>query len=92
MQSKRKITLFTPLIPVAVFLSALLICIFLLTACGKESKPYGVFLGINGDEISKLASYETVVIEPTEFTKEQIEQLHRQGKTVFAYLNIGSLE
>lgn len=92
MQSKRKITLFTPLKPVAVFLSVLLICIFLLTACGKESKPYGVFLGINGDEISKLASYETVVIEPTEFTKEQIAQLHRQGKTVFAYLNIGSLE
>ena len=33
-----------------------------------------------------------VVIEPTEFSKEQIQTLKNKGKTVYGYLNIGSIE
>lgn len=73
-------------------LITLLLCVFALTSGKKKTQTYGVFLGINGDEISILDSYETVVIEPTEFTNEQIAQLHHRGKTVYAYLNIGSIE
>ncbi len=55
-------------------------------------QDFGVFLGINGDEIEKLKNYRIVVIEPSEFRQEQISALHQEGKTVYAYLNIGSLE
>ncbi len=53
---------------------------------------YGVFLGANREEISALYAYETVVIEPSEFLKGDIEVLHEMGKTVYAYLNVGSIE
>jgi uncharacterized protein (TIGR01370 family) len=55
-------------------------------------KPYGVFLGINGNEYDKLKEYRLVVIEPSEFTSEQIKQLHAEGKKVYGYLNIGAVE
>ena len=71
-------------------LFALIVCI----GCGKSSSinDYGVFLGLNGDEISRLRDYQMVVIEPSEFHQEQVQTLHREGKTVYAYLNIGALE
>ncbi len=57
-----------------------------------EVKEYGVFLGINREDISCLEKYDTVVIEPSEFMKEDIEALHQTEKTVYAYLNAGSIE
>lgn len=56
------------------------------------TKKYGVFLGINREDISCLEEYDTVVIEPSEFLKEDIETLHQTEKTVYAYLNAGSIE
>jgi hypothetical protein len=53
---------------------------------------YGVFLGIDRTEIEKLTPYETVVIEPSAFNSSDIADLHEEGKTVFGYLNIGSVE
>ena len=53
---------------------------------------YGVFLGIEGDEIYKLDAYDTVVIEPEEFTAAQVSGLKSKGKTVLAYLNVGAIE
>ena len=57
-----------------------------------DGKSLGIFLGINGDESSRLEPYSIVVIEPSEFSREQIEALHQRGKLVFGYLNLGSLE
>ena len=31
----------------------------------KNERPYGVFLGLNSKQISRLNDYKTVVIEPT---------------------------
>ena len=61
-------------------------------AAGETRLAYGVFLGRNGDELTDLAPYETVVIEPEEFSEEQIAALHAQGCTVYGYLNIGAVE
>ena len=55
-------------------------------------KPYGVFLGINGNEYDKLKDYRVVVIEPSEFSSNQIKQLQTEGKKVYGYLNIGAVE
>ncbi len=53
---------------------------------------YGVFLGINGNEIQRMEKYSVVVLEPTEFNSEQISKLKSEGKTVYGYINIGALE
>ncbi len=53
---------------------------------------YGVFLGIDRDEMDCLEEFDTVVIEPEEFTEEDIKKLHQSGKAVYAYLNVGSIE
>lgn len=58
----------------------------------KQKQPYGVFLGMNGDDLDKVKEYELLVIEAGEFTPEQIEKLHQAGKKVYAYLNVGAIE
>lgn len=58
----------------------------------KIPHAYGVFLGINGNQIDRLQPYRTIVIEPAEFQTEQIQKLHQDGKIVYGYLNIGALE
>ncbi len=80
-----------------IFLASIAFIIFLFALLSpplipEKSKEYGVFLGINRGEISKLDEYQLVVIEPTEFTKEDINILHAEGKKVYAYLNIGAIE
>lgn len=76
-------------------LISLFCLLLLLIGCTPKTKliqKYGVFLGINGDEESKLEPYQIVVIEPSEFTTKQITKLKTSGKTVYGYLNIGALE
>lgn len=73
-------------------LTVFLFVMLVLICCKKDTADYGVFLGINGDQIEKLEPYRIVVIEPSEFSKDQVTKLHKEGKTVYAYLNIGALE
>jgi len=73
------------------------VCVFIFTliplGCTKNTtQEYGVFLGINEDEIEKLEPYNLVVIEPTEFSVEKINNLKSSGKTVYGYLNVGAVE
>lgn len=71
------------------FLSSL----FSFTGCKAEPpKDYGVFLGIDAAQIHRLDGYRIIVIEPSELGKEDIRNLHRAGKTVYGYLNIGAIE
>lgn len=55
-------------------------------------KEYGVFLGLNKDNIEKLAFYKIIVLEGEEFDKDDVNNFHKNGQKVFAYLNIGALE
>ena len=55
-------------------------------------KYYGVFIGISKEDGMKLNNYEVLVLEPTEFNKDDIKKLHEKNKKIYAYLNIGSLE
>lgn len=65
------------------------------TPTKPETSPliaYGVFLGLNENESSKLNAYKTVVIEPSEFSAKRISELKAAGKKVYGYLNIGAVE
>ena len=53
---------------------------------------YGVFLGIEPEDIEKTLDYDTIVIDAQYFTPEEIAALHASGHTVYSYINIGSVE
>ena len=72
------------------------ICGLVLFAFAKadfiQEKYYGVFIGISKEDGMKLNNYKVLVLEPTEFNKDDIKKLHEKNKKIYAYLNIGSLE
>ncbi len=70
----------------------LLFSLLLWTFFSQKNMTYGVFLGIDRDQISYLDAYDIVVIEPSEFTEEDIHNLQEQGKVVYGYLNVGAIE
>ena len=77
-------------------LSLLVLCLICLRLFRPEaaanSKPYGVFIGLETADPKRLRPYRTVVIEPSSFSAEQIKALQAEGKSVYGYLNLGSLE
>lgn len=86
---KRKKSVFTVSVALCCFL-----CFFIFFAGypAEVQRDYGVFLGIDGDQMERLDGYRLVVIEPSEFQAEQIRALHAAGKIVYGYLNIGAIE
>lgn len=65
-----------------------------LSATNTPSMPknYGVFIGMESENIEKLYDYEKVVIDAAYFSKAQIDALHEKGVTVYSYINLGSIE
>ena len=53
---------------------------------------YGVFLGIEPEDLSRTLAYDTIVIDAQYFSAEQIADLHKSGHKVYSYINIGSVE
>ena len=76
-------------------LPLLILCLICLRFFHPEpaanSKPYGVFIGLETADLKRLRPYRTVVIEPSTFSAEQIKALQAEGKSVYGYLNLGSL-
>ena len=64
----------------------------LLVACRKDSFDYGVFIGDDINQQKKYERYDNIVVDPSSFKSKQVETLKADGKNVYAYLNIGSLE
>jgi hypothetical protein len=56
------------------------------------AQTYGVFIGLEPEDSSRLSGYDIVVIDAAYFTAEDIRKLHESGQTVYSYLNIGSVE
>ena len=82
MQCKKSLTVFI-----------ILLIVYCTIACTvKKSYPYGVFLGLNNSDIKRLTDYDTIVIEPAEFSAGDIEKLHHDNKKIYAYINIGAIE
>lgn len=75
---------------ICLWLSILLV--LQMTGCTKDKKDYGVFIGLEPENIEQLFDYKKVVIDASYYSKKDIERLHQQGVSVYSYLNIGSLE
>jgi len=54
-----------------------------------DIKSYAVYYGQN--EIEKLSKYDLVILEPENYSKEEIEMLKRNGTIVLAYLSLGEV-
>ena len=80
------------------FFPSLLLCVFFLLTlsfCTKAESPkqdYGIFLGMDTKDLHKLKDYKMVILEPSNFSAEQIKEIKERGTKVYGYLNIGSLE
>lgn len=77
----------------------LLIILMVISSCSKQidnhsiSSGYGVFIGLENSEVVKVSEgYETIIIDAQYVSKEDINLMKERGKTVYTYLNIGSLE
>ncbi len=57
-----------------------------------DRASYGVFVGLEPENAGAAAGYETIVVDAALFSAEQIADLHRSARTVYSYLNIGSIE
>lgn len=72
------------------------ICGILFSGCqGGQAGAgygYGVFIGVNPDNMEILYEYTTVVIDAAYYTKADIQALHQKGVEVYSYLNIGTIE
>lgn len=58
-----------------------------------KTNSFTIYYGAaNAKAIQKLSTYNTVVIEPFAFTKEQIQQLKKSGTKVLGYVSVMELE
>lgn len=72
-----------------------------MTICAQETEQnnaprFGVFLGVDSEKLAdaneKMDAYDIIVIDAQQFSSAQIRQWKSEGKTVYSYLNVGSLE
>jgi hypothetical protein len=77
------------------FISFFIVLLFALSivgcSAGKMNSGYGVFLSEKKDPES-LKDFNTVVVDAQYYSKEEIDDFHSVGHTVYSYINIGSLE
>lgn len=64
----------------AVLFSAMTV---LLAACCKDSFDYGVFTGDDINQQKKYECYDSIVVDPSNFTSNQVETLKADGKNVY---------
>lgn len=53
---------------------------------------YGVYIGVEFDELPEDISCDVLVIDAQYYTSEELDQLHKTNKEIYSYLNVGSLE
>lgn len=75
---QKSVKIIAGILIIGVFILALLSLLGIFKDMDKK-KDYGVFLGIEKTEIHKLDDYKTVVIDPSKFTKSDIDQLHKEN-------------
>lgn len=58
----------------------------------NQPLQYGVFIGLNAEDMDVLFAYDIVVIDAAYYTAEEIAILHQNEVCVYSYLNVGSIE
>lgn len=58
----------------------------------KFKYEFGIFTGMDKSSVSKFKDYKIIVIDTTDYSKQDIEKFKKEGHVVYSYLNVGSLE
>lgn len=90
MSRKFKITLASILLVLLTF--TILILFFKTNYRADTGNLYGVYLGMNPEEIGDRELAKIIVIDAQYYTEDEISALKDEGHTVYTYLNIGSVE
>lgn len=67
-------------------------CLIATTFSQKLPTDYGVFIGIDSENLDVLYDYKQVVIDAAYFSKAQIDTLHEKDILVYSYINLGAIE
>lgn len=76
----------------------LIIPVFIITTLstgysyGGAKDKYGVFIGTSSSDKKSFKKYNIIVIDAQYYSKKSIKKLKKQGKTVYSYLNVGTIE
>ncbi len=90
MSRKFKITFVSILFVLLAF--AILILLFKTNCKADNENLYGVYLGMNPEEIEDRDLAQTMVIDAQYYTEDEISALKDEGHNVYTYLNLGSIE
>lgn len=64
-----------------------------LTKNSSELEKFGIFLGVEKENLKKIKNYDLIVVDADNLDKDDIKSLKKQGnKKIFSYINIGSVE
>lgn len=66
-------------------------CLPFASYCASKDR-YGVFIGTSASDKKNFKKYDIVVLDAQYYKKKDIRKLKKQGKKVYAYLNIGTIE
>ena len=90
MSRKFKITFVSILF---VLLAFTILILFFKNNCKADNENlYGVYLGMNPEEIEDRDLAQTMVIDAQYYTEDEISALKDKGHNVYTYLNLGSIE
>ena len=68
------------------------IVLFLTLTFHAKNSSFAVLNALHGKNYKKAEKYETVVIDPDNFSSEELQELKSSGTLCYAYINVGSLE
>lgn len=66
--------------------------LFTSSSFAGATKEYGVFIGMNKNQVLKLKGYDVLVVDAQYLSARNIKRLHKSNKKIYSYLNVGSIE
>lgn len=79
-------------IAVIVIIVAVFVLLFLALIINSKNSSFGVFNALDGKDYKKAEKFDTVVIDPDNFTYDELSELKSSGTLCYAYINVGSIE
>lgn len=92
-QSKKRINIKLIITILVIVVSILFfIALFFIITFNSKEKNFAVLNALEGKDYKKAENYSTVVIDPDNFSYDELNKLKSSGTLTYAYINVGALE
>lgn len=81
-----------PFFLLSMFIIHIFLYYYLATYKHSFDKSYGIFLNSTHGEENRFFDCQMIIIDPQFYNEIELQSLKAQGHTIYAYLNIGSIE